>query len=84
MIMATHKGKHSIDTCLQSHRFSPFFSWHEAWQHSGGHSSGEVAERFSSRYAGSRKREKVDLVWSFENLKIHPSDILPPIQPHVF
>lgn len=55
------KGKHLIGTGLRKfkglvQRFSSLLSWQETWQSAGRHGVGEVAQRSTSRLAGSRRR----------------------------
>ena len=75
----SYKENHLIRARLQIQRFSPLSSFQEAWWCAGRHGTGEVAERFVSGWAGSRKRQwAMRPSLSFWNVKAHPKWQLPP------
>jgi hypothetical protein len=53
----SYKRRHLIGADLQFQRFGPLSSQHGAWQHPGRYFVGELADRATSGFIGSRKRE---------------------------
>ena len=54
------------------------------WQQTGGHEAGAVAESIHLVHKQELERNRqLGMVWAFETSKPAPSDIPPPIRPHL-